>query len=102
MNPEPNGEAKIRFWKAVAITTFTLMIAGPLAGMGITVVGMISAFNQFSNDTESPAELSQDVSLALNTTAIGIGIGVCLLPLFIVSLVRYRRLKTAALQTPAT
>ena len=66
------------------------MQLGPVFGLLGTVVGMIGAFSQISefeqNDQGSAEALASNVSIALNTTAIGIIAGLVGMVFLLVSL----------------
>lgn len=92
----------VRRWRNGLIASVCLIIIPPLLGMGGTAAGMIRAFNSLSNSSESgmadPAALSEDISFALVTTAIGIVLSLIGFVLFIITLVGLIRARNEANQ----
>ena len=62
--------------KYLAITGLVLQLV-PVFGMVSTAASMIRAFSQLQNaSTQAPEALASDISLALYTTAIGMGVSI--------------------------
>ncbi len=95
MQSNPLLNRRIRVWTTVLIISLVLVVGGPFYGMLGTIFGMIRAFSVLKEgSTSGPEELSSNISIALETTGIGIVVAVIALVPFLISLVfvlRYRR-----------
>ena len=77
------------------ISIFGIIIP-PLVGLLGTVVGMVKAFETMGmSGVSDPEELSENISLALVTTAGGLAIAIISVAILIISIVSLRRLKAA-------
>ncbi len=92
--PESSGEesASLSFWNRFFKIAVIAFIAGPVIGIGGSVIGLISAFDTMGVAGGSdPAELASDISLAVWSSMVGWIIGLITLPILVVAFVGRRR-----------
>jgi hypothetical protein len=79
----------VRLFAGLGVGLYT----GPIWGLLVTVFTMIRAFNTASDGGEVSADMSRHVSMALNTTTIGIVAGLCGAAMILISVLfsDYRR-----------
>jgi biopolymer transport protein ExbB/TolQ len=90
--PRPHSvrNPKNQFWFVSIWVAVAGVIVPPLFGTLGTVVGMVRAFDTVGISGGSvPERLAQDISLALYTTAVGMGISVLSFVFFVVAIVRF-------------
>ena len=86
-----------RRWLVAAWVSGSLLVVAPTFGLLGTLLGMTSAFGKLkAEEGANPEALAGDISVALNTTIIGLAVGAIALVALIVSLTAYSKAKRSA------
>ncbi len=76
-----------RFWLRVVWGSVAVAVLAPLMGTLGTVFGMVGAFETLSDsEGAKPEALADDISLAMKTTMVGMGISAISVLVFVVAL----------------
>ena len=101
--PDPGRAGKRRFWKKMIWVSVIGMILPPLVGIVGTVIGMIRAFNQLSEQgSADPEALAGSISMSLLSTLYGLLFWIPGLIVLILSILRFRAYAPSDLKSPAS